>query len=88
MTGSVVAQVYMANCRRRGGSGTVCWEAAFKICHKTKTKGLKFLSALTIFTFLAVLYFPFMTGSGSPDWLMNWNNFIRDEPELEFSQET
>ena len=48
MTGSVGAQLYMPSWRRWGGSGTFCWEAAFKICHKSKTKSLKLLSEICL----------------------------------------
>lgn len=48
MIGSVGAQLYVLTWRMWGGYGTLCWEAAFKICHKTKTKGLKVLSEIRL----------------------------------------
>lgn len=84
--------VLSSTSQAEGGEGDLGQSSGEQICPKTKRKGLKLLSefcpAPLSFFCLEVLYFPIMTGSGSPDWLMAWNNFIRDEPGLGFSQDT
>lgn len=47
VTGSVGAQLYVPNWRMWGDLGHSA-EVAFKICHKTKTKGLKVLSEICL----------------------------------------